>query len=148
LFQNICNRCIVSTAHALVPYWEKLKKLLESLFNSQGAGKEFDVMDKPHKEVRTTYPVAIKKGQERIHVRGENLIPWHARADELKCPKCDAVYIASSNYPSEDLLLEMLNHHRDQLEHPDYVASAPAWTHIRECNCENEALDKGAPETD
>ncbi len=95
-------------------------------------------MDKPHKEVMTTHPVAIKKGQGQIHVRAGNLIPWHSRAAEIKCPKCDVIYIVGSGYPDGDFILTVLNHHKDQQEHPDYIASAPQWTHVIECDCGDE----------
>lgn len=42
-------------------------------------------MNKPHKRVMTTYPVAIKHGQGRVHV--PDPIPYHVRCEHVKCPE-------------------------------------------------------------
>jgi hypothetical protein len=90
-------------------------------------------MDKPHKQVITSYPVAIKYGQSRLHVASP--IPWHAHSEAIKCPKCETVYIVTSGFPRVELLQALEEHHENQKEHPDHIASAPEWTHLAECNC-------------
>ncbi len=59
-------------------------------------------MDKPHLQVITTYPVAIKSGQARIHVPSP--IPWHPDGGTLKCPKCDTTFILTLGFPTEKLV--------------------------------------------
>ena len=88
-------------------------------------------MDIPHKQVLTTYPLAIKKGQARVHVR--NPIPWHAKTEEIKCPKCEAVFIVDEGFPKVLQALEA--QHKNQEEHPDFIPSEPTWTKLCECDC-------------
>ena len=90
-------------------------------------------MDKPHKQVVTSYPVAIKYGQSRLHVASP--IPWHAQSEYVKCPKCDVVYIVTVGYPRVELLQTLEKQHAGQKEHPDYIPSAPDWTHDAACDC-------------
>jgi hypothetical protein len=90
-------------------------------------------MDKPHMQVITTYPVAIKSGQGRLHV--PNLIPWHARSEAIKCPKCETVFIVTEGFPRVQFLEALENQHEKKEEHPDYIPSAPDWTHTSVCDC-------------
>lgn len=74
-------------------------------------------MDKSHKQAVTTYPVAIKGGQGRVHV-----IPygtWHRREEPLKCPQCETVFILTDGFPKEKVLEYLAKHHRDHEDHPD-----------------------------
>lgn len=90
-------------------------------------------MDEPHKQVVTTYPVAIKSGQTRVHVKNER--PWHAKSEEVKCPKCETVFIVTDGFPKA-LLLEALEvQHKNQEVHPDFIPSEPTWTRVIECDC-------------
>ena len=66
-------------------------------------------MDKPHKQLVTTYPVAIKNAQSRLHI--PNPIPWHAHAEYVKCPKCEIIFIVTSGYPRVDLLKALEKQH-------------------------------------
>jgi hypothetical protein len=90
-------------------------------------------MDKPHKQVVTSYPVAIKYGQGRIHV--ENPIPWHAHCEVVQCPKCDIAFVATSGFPKLDLMKALAKDHADKKDHSDYIPSAPEWTHVQDCGC-------------
>ena len=90
-------------------------------------------MDKPHKQVVTTYPVAIKSGQSRLHVA--NPIPWHARCENMKCPDCEIVFIVTDGFPKVQFLETLKKHHMNQEAHPDYIASTPEWTKIADCAC-------------
>jgi len=90
-------------------------------------------MDKPHKQVITTYPVAIKSGQSRLHVASP--IPWHARCENVKCPDCETVFIVSDGFPKAQLLESLKKQHNNKEEHPDHIASAPEWTRITDCAC-------------
>ena len=90
-------------------------------------------MDKPHKKVVTTYPVAIRFGQGRVHV--QNLIPWHLSSQAVKCPQCEAVFIMSEGFPEKKLLKTLETQHKQQEPHPDSIPSEPQWTTVVECNC-------------
>lgn len=90
-------------------------------------------MDMPHKQVITSYPVAIRSGQSRLHV--PNPIPWHAHSEAIKCPKCDVIYIVTSGFPRIDFLTAVEKHHTDKKEHPDLIPSAPEWTRVADCTC-------------
>jgi hypothetical protein len=90
-------------------------------------------MDKPHKQVITTYPVAIKHGQGRLHV--PNPIPWHAQSEAIKCPKCETVFMVTSGFPRVQLLEALEKQHKNQEEHPDLIPCALEWTRIAECDC-------------
>jgi hypothetical protein len=91
-------------------------------------------MDKPHKQVVTTYPIALKFGQTRLHVASP--IPWHARSEAIQCPDCKTVFIVTDGYPKLEFFNELKKQHDKHEAHPDYIASAPQWTRIEECsNC-------------
>jgi hypothetical protein len=90
-------------------------------------------MDKPHKKIVTTYPVAIMVGQTRIHI--PDPIPWHVGSQILKCQKCETEFITTSGFPIADLQVELNQHHEKGVEHPDYLSSAPEWTRIADCDC-------------
>lgn len=90
-------------------------------------------MDKPHKQVVTTYPVAIKFGQARVHV--QNPIPWHAKSEAIQCPKCETVFIVTEGFPKPQLLAELETQHKNQKTHPDVIPSHPTWTTVTECDC-------------
>jgi hypothetical protein len=90
-------------------------------------------MDKPHKQLITTYPVAIKHGQRQVHI--PNPIPWHAQSEAIKCPKCEIIYIVTSGFPRVQLLQALEKQHASKQEHPDHIASAPEWTTVSECDC-------------
>jgi hypothetical protein len=90
-------------------------------------------MDKPHKQVVTTYPVAVKNSQSRLHV--PDPIPWHSRCEYVKCPKCETVYIVDVEFPRVQLLSALEKHHADKQEHPDHIPSAPEWTRVENCDC-------------
>jgi hypothetical protein len=100
-------------------------------------------MDKPHKQVVTTHPVAIKKGQTRLHVAEEH--PWHRKPTELvSCPNCEVVFIATEDFPKAQLLADLQKQHDRKENHPDYIPSQPAWTHTGDCDCEDRALGAAA----
>jgi hypothetical protein len=90
-------------------------------------------MDNPHKQVVTTYPVAIRMGQGRVHV--QHPIPWHYQSDAVQCPECEAVFIASEGFAEVKLFAELKKHHADHQDHPDMIPLEPTWTKIAECNC-------------
>jgi hypothetical protein len=90
-------------------------------------------MDKPHKQVRTTYPVAIKSGQGLVHV--PNPIPWHATDEHVKCPRCETVFIMTEGFPKAQLLAALEAQHKEEEEHPDVIPSEPNWTSIADCDC-------------
>ena len=90
-------------------------------------------METPHKEVVTTYSVAIKSGQKRVHVREER--PFHAFPRRVKCPDCETVFIVDREFSDQDVLDALAKHHQAKVDHPDYIASQPAWTHIEDCDC-------------
>ncbi len=90
-------------------------------------------MNNPHKQVLTTYPVAIKHGQGRLHI--PSLIPWHAKSEAVKCPDCETVFIVTDGFPKVQFLDAVAKQHKNHEEHPDYIASAPEWTKIADCTC-------------
>jgi len=90
-------------------------------------------MDKPHLQVVTSYPVAIKYGQGRVHV--PNPIPWHAQSEAIKCPHCETIFVVTAGYPRLDFLSALDMDHKNKKEHPDYIASALAWTRTENCDC-------------
>lgn len=90
-------------------------------------------MDKPHQQLVTTYPVAIKSGQSRIHIPSP--IPWHPAGGTLKCPKCDTIFILTAGFPRDKLLKTLEANHASNQEHPDYVPSDETWTRVADCNC-------------
>lgn len=90
-------------------------------------------MDKPHKQLITTYPVAIRNSQSRLHI--PNPIPWHAQSEYIKCPKCDAIFIVTNGFPKVELLKALEKQHDNHTAHPDYIASAPEWTRETVCDC-------------
>jgi hypothetical protein len=91
-------------------------------------------MDKPHKQVVTTYPVAIKHGQGRVHL--PNPIPWHAQSETIRCPTCETAFIVSVEFPKAQFLDALERHHKNQEGHPDFIPFAPEWTSIADCDCE------------
>lgn len=90
-------------------------------------------MDKPHKQVRTTHPIAIKSGQTRVHVRIP--IPWHPDGGTVKCPKCETEFIVTQGFSTEWLLDTLVTQHKNQEAHPDFIPSDPTWTSIVDCDC-------------
>jgi hypothetical protein len=90
-------------------------------------------MDKPHLQVVTSYPVAIKYGQGRVHV--PNPIPWHAQSETIKCPHCETIFVVTTGFPRVDFLNALETDHKNEKEHPDYIASALAWTRTTDCDC-------------
>lgn len=78
-------------------------------------------MDKPHQQVITTYPVAVRFGQERIHV--QNTIPWHFHCVDTKCPQCEVEFVADSGFAVSDLIQALEKDHAENREHPDYIPS-------------------------
>jgi Zn-finger nucleic acid-binding protein len=92
------------------------------------------IMDEPHKQIVTTYPVALKSGQKRIHVADEH--PWHRFGNDVKCPQCETVFIVSGDFPKVMEILEQ--HHAKKQSHPDYIASAPDWTDTADCDCQTK----------
>lgn len=90
-------------------------------------------MEKLHKQVVTTYPVAIKHGQGRLHV--QDPIPWHVRCEHIKCPQCETIFIVTDGFPKVQFLEELARQHKVQEQHPDCIPSAPDWTRIVECDC-------------
>jgi hypothetical protein len=90
-------------------------------------------MDKLHKQVVTTYPVAIKSGQSRLRVASP--IPWHARCENMKCPDFETVFIVTDGFPKVQFLETLNKHHEIKIQHPNYIASEPEWTKIADCAC-------------
>jgi hypothetical protein len=90
-------------------------------------------MDKSHKQVITTYPIALKHGQSRLHVQSP--IPWHAHSEAVKCPQCETFYILTSGFPKVQFLETLKKHHEKKEQHPDLISSAPEWTTISDCDC-------------
>jgi hypothetical protein len=90
-------------------------------------------MDKPHKQVITSYPVAIKYGQSRVHVA--NPIPWHAQCEAIQCPECETVFLVTGGFPKVQFLQTLEKQHKNKEEHPDHIPSEPVWTSISECAC-------------
>jgi hypothetical protein len=90
-------------------------------------------MDKPHKQVVTTYPVALKYGQGRLHV--PNPIPWHAQSETVKCPEYETLFLLTSGFPKVQFLQTLKKQHENKEQHPDLIASAPEWTSVSDCDC-------------
>jgi hypothetical protein len=90
-------------------------------------------MDRQHKQVVTTYPLAIKSGQGRIHV--PNPIPWHPDGGTLKCPDCETIFILTAGFPAAKLLTVLRDNHANRREHDDYVPSEETWTKVADCDC-------------
>jgi hypothetical protein len=94
-------------------------------------------MDAKHKRVTTTYPVAIKHGQGRVHV--PDPFPWHAFTEAVKCLECETVYIVSADsvkgIPTAKVLEAMKEQHKSKQKHPDYITFDPDWTKVSDCNC-------------
>jgi hypothetical protein len=90
-------------------------------------------MNKPHKQVITTCPVAIKLGQGRVHVIPDGT--WHRKEEPLKCPQCETVFVLTDDFPKEAVLETLGKHHKDKKEHPDYLASDVSFTHVEDCTC-------------
>jgi hypothetical protein len=91
-------------------------------------------MDKPHKQVVATSPVAIKSGQTRIHV-SDSHHPWHRFVESVHCPDCETVYIVTTGFSTKQFLETLKKHHKDKEEHPDYIASDPEFTSVSACGC-------------
>jgi hypothetical protein len=93
-------------------------------------------MNAKHKRVVTTSPVAIKNGQARVHI--PDPIPWHAFAQAVKCPECETVYIVAADsslgIPTVKLLEVVKEQHKNNQEHPDYIAFSIVST--TDCDCE------------
>src|ERR1700722_19627070 len=89
-------------------------------------------LDKSHKQVVTTYPVAIKYGQGRIHV--PNPIPWHGQCETIKCPHCPTIFVVTVGYPRIEFLNQLESDHKGDKEHADCISSAPTWTNIADCD--------------
>lgn len=92
------------------------------------------LMEALHKQVITTYPVAIKSGQRRVHI--PNPIPWHLRSESVRCPECETVFIVTEGFPRDQFSEALKRQHERGEEHPDYIASAPEWTTVADCKCE------------
>jgi hypothetical protein len=90
-------------------------------------------MSKKHLRVVTTYPVAIKHGQGRIHV--PDPIPWHIREEHIKCPECETIFSVTEGFAQVEFLKALKKNHEDKQEHPDYITSAPEWTKVLACEC-------------
>lgn len=90
-------------------------------------------MNRPHKRVITTYPVAIKNKQGRVHV--PDPIPWHINSEAVQCPECDAVYILTSGFSKVQFLQTLREQHQRNESHPDFIPSAPEWTRVSDCDC-------------
>ncbi len=88
-----------------------------------------------HKQVTTTSPVAIKLGQERLHVSAESYHPWHRQTDNVQCPDCETIFSVTVGFPREQFLETLKQHHQKREEHPDLIAFAPEWTDVSECDC-------------
>src|SRR5580692_4954223 len=98
-----------------------------------GRGKKgIHVMNKPHKRVTTTYPVAIKHGQGRVHV--PDPIPWHVHNEHVQCPECDIIFILTGGFPKVQFLETLRKQHQDKELLPDFIPSAPEWTQVSDCD--------------
>jgi hypothetical protein len=93
-----------------------------------------DKMGKTHEQVVTTSPVAIKCGQERVHI--EERTPFNFKTGNVKCSKCDTVFELIGDFPIELLLGELATDHQEQEPHPDVIVSESSFTRIIECNCD------------
>jgi hypothetical protein len=94
----------------------------------------------PHKQLITTYPVAIKFGQGRVHL-ARLAEPWLGDAGTVRCPnpKCETVFTVTKEhnkgFPTDSLLERLEADHQNQKEHPDYIAFDSAMN-ITECDCD------------
>jgi hypothetical protein len=90
-------------------------------------------MDKAHKQVMTTDPMAIRMGQGRVHV--QDAIQWHLKSEAVQCPECEAVFIVSVGFPQDKLLVALKKQHADKQQHPDVIPSGATWPKIIDCTC-------------
>jgi hypothetical protein len=93
-------------------------------------------MDQPHKRVVTTHGVAFKAGQGRVHVPLSSLHPWLRKIENVTCPGCDTGYTTFGEFRKADLDGILSGHHKNKQEHPDVIASTPAFTRFEDCDCE------------
>ncbi len=91
-------------------------------------------MNTPHRQVITDHPIALKAGQQRLHL-AKPIPPWHAQCEQVQCPGCETVYIMTTGFPREQLLAALDGQHKNHEEHPDLIPFAPDWTTITECDC-------------
>jgi hypothetical protein len=91
-------------------------------------------MDKPHKQVDSSSPVAIKSGQTRIHV-SDSHHPWHRFVGSVQCPDCETIYIVTNGFPLDKFMEILKKQHQSKAEHPDYIASDPDFASTSECKC-------------
>jgi len=91
-------------------------------------------LNRPHKRVTTTCPVAIKHGQGRLHV--PDPIPWHVHDEHVKCPDCDTIYILTSRFPKVLFFETLSKQHQKKEDHPDFIPSAPESTKVSDCDCD------------
>jgi len=110
-----------------------IEQTLRTFFLPEIPSRRGGVMEVPHKQVVTTYPVAIRSGQRRVHV--PNPIPWHAKSEAVQCSECETVFIVTEGFPKARLLEALHKHHERGQGHPDYIASEPDWTHVSDCDC-------------
>lgn len=89
----------------------------------------------PTDRLRRGSRIGIKEGQKRMHVAAESYHPWHRLSEPVQCPDCETVFIVTKDFPKEQFLATLKQHHHNGQEHPDFVASAPAWTSISGCDC-------------
>jgi hypothetical protein len=101
--------------------------------SAKGTAAAGKIMETPHKQVMTTYPVAIKSGQRKVHIQSP--IPWHATSEIVKCPNCSDEFIMTAGFPKNRLLDEFAAHHKSQRPHPEVIPSEPVWTSIADCHC-------------
>jgi hypothetical protein len=92
-------------------------------------------MDQPHKQVMTTSAVAIKAGQTRVHIPVRAMHPWLREVENIKCPSCDTSYVVYAKFPQPTLNDILSGHHKNKQEHPDVIASTPAFTRLEDCDC-------------
>jgi len=110
-----------------------IEQTLRTFFLPEIPSRRGGIMEEPHNQVVTTYPVAIKSGQQRVHVPMP--IPWHAKSETVQCSECETVFIATEGFPKTRLLESLHKQHERGQGHPDYIASEPEWTHVSECDC-------------
>lgn len=90
------------------------------------------IMDAEHKQVVTTYPVAIRSGQTRIHIpHGES----QGIEGELTCPDCPTTFIVVGDFSTDILLAQLAHQHKNGRSHPDYIPAKPEWTSVVDCKC-------------
>jgi hypothetical protein len=76
-------------------------KLSAKLFQREDELLRDQRMDTPHKNVRTTYPTALKLGQKRVHIR--EVGPWLAFPDNVERPECGTPRIVDRGFQKEAL---------------------------------------------